>query len=388
MQAETVRQETLTKEELPLVTIVVVPRERFSYTRPSLESLYENTTVPFKLVYIDGNSPKGERQYIEQQAKEKGFKLIRTDHYLWPNRARNMGLTEIRTPYAVFVDNDVAVLPGWLKTMLDCSQAQDATVVGPLMCHEEPVHEIVHFAGGESHIVTDIKSRRHLREKMYLQGRAVKAVRPTLEQCETELCEFHCMLVRMDVFDKLGAFDESILNTKEHLDFCMNVMALGRTVYFEPDSVVTYVPGPPLAWRDLQYYMLRWSNAWELSSLARLQEKWNLCEDGYFKHKYKSLGWRRRDAILQPMLDKLGLTNRRSLLNKLMMYGLLAPIETTLNRWLTYRYAQKHLQTPLPQPEAFADTSPAATRRSGNRSGRRSSDRSTDAAVPSPVSAG
>ena len=37
-------------------------------------------------------------------------------------------------------------------------------------------------------------------------------------------------------FETLGPFDESLLNTKEHLDFCMNVMALGRTVYFEPDS--------------------------------------------------------------------------------------------------------------------------------------------------------
>ncbi|MGD1867345.1 MAG: glycosyltransferase family 2 protein [Phormidesmis sp.] len=342
---------------LPQVTIVVVPRERFSYAQISLESLYENTMVPFDLVYIDGNSPKPERRFIERYSKEKGFKLIRTEHYLWPNRARNLGLAEVKTPYVVFVDNDVVVQPGWLRIMLECSQAEDATVVGPLMCHEEPIHEIVHFAGGESRVVTDIKSRRHLREKMYLQGRMVKDVRPRLAQCETELCEFHCMLVKMDVFDELGPFDESVLNTKEHVDFCMNVAALGRTVYFEPDSVVTYVPGPTLAWRDLHYYMLRWSNAWELVSLARLMEKWNLCEDGYFKHKYKALGWRRRAAILQPMLDKIGLTNRRSLPNKLMMYGLLAPIEVTLNKWLTYRYAQKHLQAPLAKPKAAADTS-------------------------------
>ncbi len=341
------------EKALPSVTIVVVPRERFSYTQRSLESLYEHTSIPFELVYVDGNSPAPECEYLKEQAKAKGFKLIRTEHYLWPQRARNLGLAEVKTPYVAFVDNDIIAKPGWLRKMIECAEGQDATVVGPLMCHEEPVHEIVHFAGGESHIVVDVKSRRHLREKMYLQGRAVTNVLPTLSQGETELCEFHCMLVRTDVFDQLGPFDESILNTKEHLDFCMNVMALGRTVYFEPDSVVTYVPGPPLAWRDLHFYMLRWSNAWELSSLARLKEKWDLAEDGYFKHKYKALGWRRRDAILQPMLDKLGLVNRRSLPNKLIMFGLLAPVETALNQWLTRRYAQRHLQTPLPKPTAI-----------------------------------
>ena len=353
------------EKQLPSVTIVVTPRERFSYTQASLESLYEQTTVPFELVYIDGNSPAGERDYIKAQSELRGFKLIRTEHYLWPQRARNMGLAEVKTPYVVFVDNDVVVQSGWLRILLNCAESTGATVVGPLMCHEEPIHEIVHFAGGESHIVVDIKDRRHLREKMYLQGRAVEAVLPKLEQGKTELCEFHCMLVRTDVFDQLGPFDESILNTKEHLDFCMNVMALGRTVYFEPDSIVTYVPGPPLAWRDLHFYMLRWSNEWELVSLARLKEKWDLCEDGYFKHKYKSLGWRRRDAILQPLLDKIGLTNRRALPNKLLMYGLLAPVEKTINRLMTWRYASQHLQSPLLKPEAIAQ--PELSARSASR---------------------
>jgi hypothetical protein len=33
----------------PQVTIVVSPRERFSYTKESLESIYEHTQIPFKL---------------------------------------------------------------------------------------------------------------------------------------------------------------------------------------------------------------------------------------------------------------------------------------------------------------------------------------------------
>ncbi|MEL7495390.1 MAG: glycosyltransferase family 2 protein, partial [Cyanobacteria bacterium J06554_11] len=37
----------------PPVTLVVVPRERFQFTQAALESLYENTTYPFQLIYID-----------------------------------------------------------------------------------------------------------------------------------------------------------------------------------------------------------------------------------------------------------------------------------------------------------------------------------------------
>ncbi len=38
------------------VTIVVVPRERFSVTQRSLENVYAETDYPFTLVYVDGNS--------------------------------------------------------------------------------------------------------------------------------------------------------------------------------------------------------------------------------------------------------------------------------------------------------------------------------------------
>ncbi|MGF1675232.1 MAG: glycosyltransferase family 2 protein [Rivularia sp. (in: cyanobacteria)] len=328
----------------PQVTIVVSPRERFSYTRESLESIYENTQIPFKLVYVDGNSPKKVREYLQNQAQEKGFKLIRTDYYLTPNTARNIGLAEVDTKYVLFADNDIIPASGWLKSLIDCAEDTEATVVGPLMFQYLPLHQEIHFAGGESHIVVDKKGRRRLREKMYKQGKQITDPRVKLQRTATELCEFHCMLVRTDVFKQLGVFDRQILNTKEHIDFCLNVIKTGGSVYFEPASLVTYVPTSPLKFSDLHYYMLRWSDAWELQSLSRLRQKWNLAEDGYFQHKYKALGWRRRSTILMPIVRFLTLGIKNQFLEKVLMYGLFAPVEKLLNRYLTSVYAKKYLQ--------------------------------------------
>lgn len=91
----------------PTVTIVVVTRERFSCTQDSLESLYEHTDYPFQLIYIDGNSPAKTQQYLQAKAQAKNFKIIRTDYYLSPNHACNIGLNQVDTKYIVFVDNDV-----------------------------------------------------------------------------------------------------------------------------------------------------------------------------------------------------------------------------------------------------------------------------------------
>ena len=317
----------------PQVTIVVVPRERFSCTQESLESIYEHTKFPFTLVYIDGNSPAKVRRYLEAQAQAKNFQIVRTDYYLSPNHARNIGLSYVDTKYVVFIDNDVIVSPGWLKALVTCTEETEATVVGPLMCQYKPLHEIVHFSGGESHIVTDIKGRRHLREKMYKQGQRVADVRPQLQRTQTELAEFHCVLVRTEIFERIDRLDEAMLNTKEHLDFCMTLAEAGGTVYFEPDSLVTYVPGPPLDWTDMHFYMLRWSDAWTLASLNQLREKWNLAEDGYFKTKYKDLGWRRRETIVNPLC-------RRLRLGKQQFKKALTAIDKILNRYLTNSYAR------------------------------------------------
>ncbi len=319
----------------PNITIVVVPRERFSCTQNSLESIYEHTDFPFELIYVDGNSPPKVQQYLEVKAQEKNFRIIRTDYYLSPNHARNIGLSQVNTKYLVFVDNDVIFSPGWLQALVSCAEETNATVVGPLMCEKEPIHQRVHFAGGESRVVIDIKGDRHLREKMYKQGHQVTEIRPLLRRIQTELAEFHCVLVRTEIFEQIGYLDEAMLNTKEHLDFCMTVAQAGGTVYFEPDALVTYVPGPPLESSDLLFYMLRWSDAWTIASLQHLREKWCLSEDGYFKTKYKKLGVRRIATIVKPLVRRLSFGSENKPLKKVLKF-----LDRKLNRYLTDRYAK------------------------------------------------
>lgn len=335
----------------PIVTIVVVPRERFSCTRDSLESIHEYTDFPFKLIYVDGNSPPKVRRYLEAKSQEKNFEIIRTNYYLSPNHARNIGLSRVDTKYLVFVDNDVVVSPGWLQALVNCAEETAATVVGPLMCEKQPIHQRVHFAGGESRVITDIKGRRHLREKMYKQGHNAAELRPHLQRTQTELAEFHCTLVRTEIFHRIGYLDEAMLNTKEHLDFCMTVAQVGGTVYFEPDSLVTYVPGPPLELTDLHFYMLRWSDAWTLASLQRIREKWNLSEDGYFQTKYKKLGVRRIATIVKPLVRQLSFGSENKPLKRM-----LKKLDRKLNRYLTDRYAKILPQSQLELPPIQTQT--------------------------------
>ncbi|MEB3355899.1 MAG: glycosyltransferase [Synechococcales bacterium] len=339
------------------VTIIVSPRERFSYTRESLESIYAHTSLPFHLIYLDGGSPAPVRQYLETQAAQRGFQLIRTDYYLAPNQARNLGLSHVTTPYVLFIDNDVEVTPGWCDRLLECAEDTGATVVCPLTCIGKPLHQKIHLAGGEARLVLEIQgnqSRYKVHEKHYFVNRPIAEVADQLQRRQCEFAEFHCMLVRTDIFQTTGLLDEKLRSTREHIDFCLNVTRAGGTIFCEPASVVTYVPEVLYRWSDLSYFMLRWSDEWEEKSLKHFRKKWNLDKDKYFKKRYRRMGHRRHQAFLRPLIRRLTFGKPIPWVEQ----GAIA-LERRFNRWFTATYQRRtaHLPRLAPALPPLAATS-------------------------------
>lgn len=322
----------------PDVTIVVVPRDHFSDTRESLESIYAHTDTPFELIYVDGKSPSGIARYLREQSTMRGFRLIRTEHYLSPNHARNVGARDVHTRYIVFIDNDVVAAPHWLEPLVACAEATGASITGPLNFEGRPLHTTIHFSGGEAAIV---ETRVNGRTERHIVDRIFKTA-PT-ERQPTGCAEFHCLMVRTEDFRRIGGLDERMLSTRENLDFCMAIAAAGGTIFIEPRSRITYLPPNRMAFVDVPYFALRWSDDWDLASFEHFRSKWNLEEDRYFQGQYRNLGWRRR-----------GLMMRGGLLRWLPHWRLragaervLRPIERRINRIVARRYANAHGRAPI-----------------------------------------
>jgi GT2 family glycosyltransferase len=331
----------LTTQEQPLVTIVVVPRERFSYSQQSLESIYAETDdFPFELVYVDGGSSPELKVYLEAQSHKKQFTLIRTEHYLSPNRARNIGIQAAHGKYIVFVDNDVLVKRGWLHKLVECAEDTGATVVGTLTCIDCPIHEVIHNGGGETHI--EVRSEngklgRYAVQKSYLEGKRVSKIPDQLTRFQCEFVEFHTALVRKSFFDEHGLLDEGLLSTREHIDLCLCAAKVGGTVYCERQSIVTYMTGAEFDWYDYTYFSLRWSDAWDLASFEYFRKKWNVEEDWYFERRYNRLGRRRYRALMRPIISRFPLKDKRN-----EFADWLQVIERPINNFISDRYARKH----------------------------------------------
>jgi GT2 family glycosyltransferase len=324
--------------EDPRVTIVVVQRERLSPARRTLDRLLASLTTPHRLVYIDGGSPRKLARWLRERADEHGFELVRVDRNLAPSEARNLGLMRAATELVAFVDNDVVVEDGWLEPLIECLDETGAAAVGPLTCEGEPLGERVHFAGGEVRIVEEQGARR-VRDKMFLAQRRLETVRGELARQLVTLLEMHTMLARRAALVEVGGFDEQ-LSTRYHLDLCLRLAQAGHTMWFEPASVVHYVPGPPSGMADAHFYMLRWSDAWERRSLEHFRRKWDLVEDDFFRQRLGRLGWRRQMTVIDPLC-------RRMLPGKLAGAAArtLKPPERVLNRIITSRHARARART-------------------------------------------
>ncbi|MCH2117551.1 MAG: glycosyltransferase [Pirellulales bacterium] len=325
-------------------TIAFVPREVFSTTQRSLETLYERTQEPFDLVCVDGGSPPAVQQYLQQAARAKGFTLLRTDHYLSPNQARNLAAAEARTAHVVFVDNDVLVTSSWLTKLVDCAEETGAWVVGPAYFEHLPECHKLHMYGGECRIEVNPSGRRQYYEKHHLAHMELSSLDQPLKRCETELIEFHTVLVQRKAFEVIGPLDEGLSCHSEHGDLCMMVRNAGGRVFLEPESQITYVPPRRLEREDREFFFLRWSEAWATANARHMAQKWDLDRTNVDNGRGSVwIGEHRRYglATLAKMRRLIGPKMTRSIEKRIA-----TPLERWVNRW---RYPASQYGT-LPTP--------------------------------------
>lgn len=316
------------------VTVVIVPRERFGLAVASLEDVLKHTPRGVPVVYVEGNPPEAVRSQLHRVADER-VRFISSDRYLAPNQARNIGFNKVQTPYVAFLDNDVWVEPGWLKALVDCATETGAEVIGPLYRQGKREDREVHMAGGLAHI-KESNGRRRIRTSHEYQGHPLDDVFPKLSRCETELAEFHGVLVHSDTLRAIGGLDEDLLCTREHIDFCMTVRSRGGRVMLEPSSQITYTRPPPFDWGDISYFSLRWSEDWSRRTLNHFFQKWDLDREQipHMMTWCKKQRYRFLDPWYSQVTQFLARHVGRERMVKILRYTLY-PIEGFLNRCFT-----------------------------------------------------
>lgn len=200
---------------------------------------------------------------------------MRQEQYLAPNQARNIALKQVDTPYVAFLDNDVFVTHGWLDALMDCARETGAWAVSPVILEGGAGLQVIHMAGGDLIEQHDNGYNRIQQRHRYML-QTLGSVRKQLRRESVSLFEFHCVLLRTDVFGKRDFLDEKFMSHAEHLDLAREIRLAGGTLYFEPAAVIRYDNARKFEEYDREYFELRWSPYWTHNSVEHARSKWNL----------------------------------------------------------------------------------------------------------------
>ena len=184
-----------------LTSLVIAVWNQLEYTKRCLESIVRCTSIPYELIVVDNGSTDGTREFLQTV---KGQVII-NERNLGCAKAWNQGIKASRGEVVGILNNDIVVTPGWLEGLLAFMKERGHGLVSP-SAREGPLNYDLDAYAGEFTIHCGGAARHG---DVYAP----------------------CMLIRREVFDRIGLFDEGFsYGGCEDIDFVWRMKGAGFSV--------------------------------------------------------------------------------------------------------------------------------------------------------------
>ena len=277
----------MTKSNEPIVTVVVVPRESFNMFADVVERIYDVTSPIFKLLIMEGNAPPERRKQFEAlAAKYPTCKIVYSNRWKYPHEMVNDSIPLVDTKYAVYVDNDVEVMEGWLENLVACAEEEKVDCVHPIYLTTkltDPERKI-HIAEGR--LVREKRGNKWYIDSIATYSGVKLEDYPDQERKHSDFFEWHTVLFSKKLLDTVGPLDD--LNICEHLDYTFRIQKAGFKILLEPKSVVAYDYARiwELRGADREYLLFRWDVSKAAKSHDLFNSKWNLVPESTARRQF------------------------------------------------------------------------------------------------------
>jgi O-antigen biosynthesis protein len=227
----------------PLVSVVMVVRDRLMLTLAALASLRFNLPGDVELILVDSGSTDDTRHITRYV---RGAQLLQFDSDIGLLRGGNATLFIIQAEATLFLHNDVELVPGAVAAALRClgSDPRIGAVGGKVI----RAHGVLHEAGGI--VWRDGTIQAYQREAFPLLPEANF-------RRDADYCSRAFLLVRTALWQQLEGFDDAYApGGYDDVDLCVRIQQSGFRVVYDPSVLVYHpvhgsVPPDPSAEADL-----------------------------------------------------------------------------------------------------------------------------------------
>ena len=222
---------TLRSSDEPLVSILIPVHGGWSVTEGCLRALEEaHIGVPYEVIVVDDASPDDTRERLGRVA---GLHVVPIDTNVGFLLACNAGVRTARGRYVLFLNNDAYVHPGAIDTLV--RPAENDPLIGVVGAKLVYADGTLQEAG--SIIWSDGMGWNY--------GRNDNPDSPAYDYPrEVDYCSAAAALVRAELLDKTGGFDERFVPAYfEDTDLCFEARAHGYRVVYQPRARVLHLEG-------------------------------------------------------------------------------------------------------------------------------------------------
>lgn len=163
----------------------------------------------------------------------ENVEVIEAGKNLGFSRAHNLGAKQARGKYILFLNPDTEVLPKALQKLVEALESDGKIgIAGPLLVGASGQPEEEHCGFQKSPLSLIGSKLRQSRNPAAASG-----------EKEVDWISGGAMMIRKDLFEDLGGFDESYFMYFEDVDLCFRTKKKGRKIVVLPESKVIHKSG-------------------------------------------------------------------------------------------------------------------------------------------------
>jgi hypothetical protein len=256
------------------VTILIVPRDRFSSVVECARSILDNTEPPFHLSFLDLGYDRATLATLRDACHDVSFEIVPM-HGRIPMEALRQHVGQIRTQYVAWVDNDTFVTKGWLKALVGRAR-QGARVALPVTLEREGLGTDPRSIPLRNHIshselrVVSVGGKDYLFDHKPFRRAAPEEL--PKEPHTVDFFELHAFMIETQVLQGLELVPMVV---REHVDLGLQLHREGVPIWCEPSSVVVFDnihTRPTLA--DIRFFSFRWAEQLIDESHELFERRW------------------------------------------------------------------------------------------------------------------
>jgi GT2 family glycosyltransferase len=240
-------------------TSIVIPTyNQLNMLTQCIDSIMENTDVPFEIIVVDNASTDGTGSYLQQLGGLVRYRVLDNNHGF--AGAINIGMMMAKGRTILLLNNDTLTTANWLGNLLICLNSDEGIgMVGP----------VTNYISGEQQINVPYVDVADM-PKFARENNKSDAAR----WFRIDRLTGFCLLFRRELFEGIGYFDEGFeIGNYEDEDYNIRVRLLGKSLVMAQDTFIHHfgsVSMKALGDRFLEvnnhnqlYFMDKWHNPYE-----------------------------------------------------------------------------------------------------------------------------